>query len=71
MTPPVWTSLLLLAHEFSLTVLDCEGWGFESNFFFIDGWLATSDIPNGSLPGGTGNLVVDSVNEPGFDQCPF
>ena len=36
----------------SLTALDCEGWGFEVNFFGIDGWSATTDIPNGSLPSG-------------------
>ncbi len=55
----------------SLTVLDCEGWGFESNFFFIDGWSATSDIPNGSLPGGTGTLVVDSVTNLALTNAHF
>ena len=36
----------------SLTALDCEGWGFELNYFGIDGWSATTDIPNASLPSG-------------------
>src|SRR5208337_3658555 len=37
----------------SLTALDCEGWGFELNYFGVDGWSATKDVPNGSLPSGT------------------
>ncbi len=38
----------------SLTALDCEGWGFEVNYFGIDGWSASADVPTG------GNLVVDN-----------
>ena len=45
----------------SLTALDCEGWGLEVNYFGIDGWSATNDIPNTALPSGTANLVVDNV----------
>ncbi len=47
----------------SLTALDCEGWGFELNYFGVDGWSATTDIPNVSLPSGKAYLVLDSVTE--------
>jgi len=46
----------------SLTALDCEGWGFEVNYFGIDGWSATSNLPASSLPNG-GNLVVDGATQ--------
>ncbi len=39
----------------SLTVLDCEGWGCELNYFGIDGWSASGDVPTG------GTLIVDNV----------
>ncbi len=46
----------------SLTALDCEGWGFEGNFFMVDGWSSTRNVPSTSLPN-AGNLAVDSVNQ--------
>ncbi|MGO9107610.1 MAG: hypothetical protein ACLP9L_00110 [Thermoguttaceae bacterium] len=55
----------------SLTALDCEGWGFELNYFGIDGWSATKDIPNGSLPSGTANLTVDSVTQLSLTDAHF
>ena len=38
----------------SLTVLDCEGWGLELNYFGVDGWSTTSNVPRG------GDLLVDN-----------
>ena len=55
----------------SLTALDCEGWGFEVNYFGIDGWSATNDIPAASLPSGTANLVVDSVTQVPLTDAHF
>ena len=46
----------------SLTALDCEGWGFEVNFFEIDGWSSTTDLTTAMLPNGA-NLIVDSVKQ--------
>jgi hypothetical protein len=42
----------------SITALDCEGWGFEVNYFGIDGWSATGEFPN------QGNLVVGGAGAP-------
>jgi hypothetical protein len=47
----------------SLTALDCEGWGVEANYFGIDGWSAENNLAPSALPGGTANLVVDSVSQ--------
>jgi hypothetical protein len=47
----------------SLTALDCEGWGFELNYFGVDGWSADTGIPNASLSGGSANLIADSVTQ--------
>ncbi len=55
----------------SLTALDCEGWGFEANYFGIDGWSTTTDIPHGSLPSGRAFLVVDSVNKIPLSDAHF
>jgi len=55
----------------SATVLDCEGWGLEFNYFGIDGWSATSDISNRSLPNGVGNLIVDDVNQISLADAHF
>ena len=46
----------------SFTVLDCEGWGLEGNYFGIDGWSTSTDFLTGALPNGAGNLVVDSTS---------
>ena len=42
----------------SITALDCEGWGFEVNYFGIDGWSAAGEFPN------QGNLAVGGVGTP-------
>ena len=55
----------------SLIVLDCEGWGVEWNYFGVDGWSATTDIPNASLPSGTANLMVDSVTQLSLTDAHF
>ena len=55
----------------SLTALDCEGWGFEANYFGIDGWSTTTDIPHGSLPSGRAFLVIDSVNKIPLSDAHF
>ena len=44
----------------SLTALDREGWGFEVNYFGIDGWSADDNVPNGSLPSGSALLTVNN-----------
>jgi hypothetical protein len=46
----------------SLMALDCEGWGFEVNYFGIDGWSAVNDVSATALPNG-GNLAVDSAEQ--------
>jgi len=47
----------------SVKILDCEGWGFEANYFGVDGWSATTDVPNSALFNGTANLMVDGVSQ--------
>jgi len=54
----------------ALTALDCEGWGFELNYFGIDGWSATNGIPASLLPNG-GNLVVDGVTQVPLTDAHF
>ncbi len=50
--------------------LDCEGWGFEFNYFGVDGWSASSDIPARSLPNG-GDLTVDSLTHVTVSDAHF
>jgi hypothetical protein len=45
----------------SFVITDCAGWGFEANFFALDGWSSAHDFSNAVLPGGVANLIVDSV----------
>jgi hypothetical protein len=51
--------------------LDCEGWGFEVNYFGVDGWSAVQNIPNISLPSGSANLAVDSVEQLNLTTAHF
>ncbi len=56
----------------SVTALDCEGWGLEVNYFGIDGWSATHNIPAASLPGGgPANILVDSVTQLSLNDAQF
>ena len=48
----------------SLIGLDCQGWGFEVNYFGIDGWSTTRDLPNLGLQTATGNLAIDGIEAP-------
>jgi hypothetical protein len=45
--------------QLSISILDCDGWGFESKSFFISDWSVTKDVPNSALPLGAANLAVD------------
>ena len=55
----------------SLTGLDCDGWGFELNYFGIDAWSSSTDLPTGKLPGGSANLMVDSVTQVPLSDAHF
>jgi hypothetical protein len=55
----------------SLTALDCEGWGFELNYFDIQDWSATSDVPHALLPSGYAYLTVDSATQLPLSNAQF
>jgi hypothetical protein len=55
----------------AVTVLDCEGWGFEVNYFGIDNWSASGNVANSSMPNGTANLIVDAINQVSLSSAQF
>jgi hypothetical protein len=55
----------------SLTALDCEGWGFELNYFGIDNWSTTYNIPNGALPSRLANITVDNETKLSVTDAEF
>ena len=37
-------------------------WGFELNYFCIDGWKADADFPNSAFPSGVESLALDNAS---------